>query len=82
MTIAPFAPEAEASRRHFAALRVLREKLQTEFRAELPQLSMGMSGDYAVAVEEGATLVRVGTAIFGTRRGKAWKPSEDAVFPE
>jgi PLP dependent protein len=82
MTIAPFATEAEASRRHFVALRALREKLASEFRAELPQLSMGMSGDYIVAVEEGATLVRVGTAIFGTRRGKAWKPSADAVFQE
>ena len=38
-----------------------------------------MSGDYAVAVEEGATLVRVGTAIFGTRSGKAWKPAADGA---
>ena len=75
MTIAPFAPEAEASRPHFVALRQLRDQLQTAFRVPLPQLSMGMSGDYAVAIEEGATLVRVGTAIFGTRRGKAWKPA-------
>lgn len=67
MTIAPFAPEPEPSRRHFAALRELRDQLQDEFRAPLPQLSMGMSGDYTVAVEEGATLVRVGTAIFGAR---------------
>ena len=74
MTIAPFAPEAEASRPHFAALRELRDQLQTEFRLPLPRLSMGMSGDFAVAIEEGATLIRVGTAIFGTRSGKAWKP--------
>jgi PLP dependent protein len=80
MTIAPFAPEAEASRPHFAALRVLREKMEQEFRVPLPRLSMGMSGDFVVAVEEGATLVRVGTAIFGTRRGKAWKPAGDAAF--
>jgi pyridoxal phosphate enzyme (YggS family) len=79
MTIAPFAPEAEASRPHFVALRELRDQLQTEFRLPLPRLSMGMSGDYAVAIEEGATLVRVGTAIFGTRRGKAWKPGAEAV---
>jgi hypothetical protein len=72
-TIAPFAPEAEASRRHFAALRECRDRLATEFRVPLPQLSMGMSGDFVVAVEEGATLVRVGTAIFGTRRGKGWR---------
>jgi len=80
MTIAPLAPEAEASRPHFAALRVLRERIEKEFRVRLPRLSMGMSGDFAVAVEEGATLVRVGTAIFGTRRGKAWKPTGDAAF--
>jgi pyridoxal phosphate enzyme (YggS family) len=83
MTIAPFAPEAEASRAHFVALRELREQLQTEFRLPLPRLSMGMSGDYAVAIEEGATLVRVGTAIFGARSGKAWKPTaESATFDD
>ncbi|MBA3833074.1 MAG: YggS family pyridoxal phosphate-dependent enzyme [Chthoniobacterales bacterium] len=67
MTIPPLAPEAEASRRYFAALRELRDELETEFNVKLPQLSMGMSGDFAVAIEEGATLVRVGTAIFGRR---------------
>jgi len=82
MTIAPLAREAEASRPHFAALRVLREKIEMEFRVPLPRLSMGMSGDFAVAVEEGATLVRVGTAIFGTRRGKAWKPAGAAASSE
>lgn len=83
MTIAPFAPEPEPSRQHFAALRELRDRLQTEFRVPLPRLSMGMSGDYAVAIEEGATLVRVGTAIFGTRSGKAWKPAaESATFDD
>ena len=83
MTIAPLAPDAEASRPHFAALRQLHDQLQTEFRVPLPRLSMGMSGDYAVAIEEGATLVRVGTAIFGTRRGKAWKPAaESATFDD
>ena len=74
MTIAPFAPEAEASRPYFVALRNLRDQVQEEFRVPLPRLSMGMSGDYGVAIEEGATLVRVGTAIFGARSGKAWKP--------
>ena len=67
MTIPPFAPEAEVSRRYFVALRELREELEAEFGIGLSQLSMGMSGDYAVAIEEGATLVRVGTAIFGER---------------
>ena len=79
MTIAPLAPAAEASRPHFVTLRQLRDTLQTEFRLPLPQLSMGMSGDYIVAVEEGATLVRVGTAIFGTRSGKAWKPAAEGA---
>jgi len=67
MTIPPLAPEAEMSRRHFVALRELRDQLETEFNLRLPQLSMGMSGDYPIAIEEGATLVRVGTAIFGSR---------------
>jgi len=74
MTIPPFAPDAESSRKYFAALRELRDRLSSEFRAPLPELSMGMSGDFAVAVEEGATFVRVGTALFGERQGKAWKP--------
>lgn len=75
MTIAPYAEEAESSRRYFAALRELRDGLQTEFRVPLPRLSMGMSGDFEVAIEEGATLVRVGTAIFGKRSGKGWRPA-------
>ena len=67
MTIPPLAKEAENSRRHFVRLRELRDQLQQEFAVQLPQLSMGMTNDYAVAIEEGATLVRVGTAIFGER---------------
>lgn len=67
MTIPPLAPEAEASRPYFAALRELRNQLEMDFNVRLPELSMGMSGDYEIAIEEGATLVRVGTAIFGER---------------
>jgi hypothetical protein len=67
MTIPPLAPEAKSSRVHFAALRELRDQLEEEFDVKLTELSMGMSGDFAVAIEEGATLVRVGTAIFGSR---------------
>ncbi|MEY2506991.1 MAG: dependent protein [Verrucomicrobiota bacterium] len=67
MTIPPLAAEPEASRPFFVALRSLRESLEKEFPADLPRLSMGMSGDFVVAIEEGATLVRVGTAIFGRR---------------
>lgn len=67
MTIPPLAPEAEASRKYFSALRDLRDQFAARFQVKLPQLSMGMSGDFTVAIEEGATLVRVGTAIFGKR---------------
>jgi len=74
MAIPPFSPKAEDSRRYFAALRELRDGLQQKLRVGLPELSIGMSGDYEVAIEEGATLVRVGTAIFGERKGKTWKP--------
>ena len=70
MTIPPLSEEPEASRKYFVQLRELRDRLQTEFRVDLAQLSMGMTQDYAVAVEEGATLVRVGTAIFGERSKK------------
>jgi len=67
MTVPQIAEEAEASRKYFVELRKLRDRLQTEFHVDLAQLSMGMTQDFAVAVEEGATLVRVGTAIFGDR---------------
>ena len=70
MTIPPMAEEAEASRKYFVQLRQLRDRLQTEFRVDLAQLSMGMTQDFPIAVEEGATLVRVGTAIFGQRSKK------------
>src|SRR5205823_4154452 len=73
MCIPPIAEEAEASRKYFVALREERDRLQTEFHVDLAQLSMGMTQDFAVAVEEGATLVRVGTAIFGERT----KPKRD-----
>jgi len=68
MCIPPLAEEAEISRKYFVELRELRDALEKEFQVKLPQLSMGMTNDYGVAVEEGATLVRVGTAIFGERR--------------
>lgn len=70
MCIPPIADEAEASRKYFVVLRELRDRVQTEFHVDLAQLSMGMTQDFAVAVEEGATLVRVGTAIFGERSRK------------
>ncbi|MDQ6859541.1 MAG: YggS family pyridoxal phosphate-dependent enzyme [Verrucomicrobiota bacterium] len=67
MCIPPFAPEAEDSRPYFVMLRELRDQLEREFDLKLAELSMGMSNDYEVAIEEGATFVRVGTAIFGSR---------------
>lgn len=70
MTIPPFVEEAERSRKYFIQLRELRDRLQTEFRVDLVQLSMGTTQDFPVAIEEGATLVRVGTAIFGERRAR------------
>jgi len=69
MLIPPLGEEAEASRPHFAALRALRDAERAKARAnvDLLHLSMGMSHDLEVAIAEGATLVRVGTAIFGER---------------
>ena len=77
MTIPPIADEAEASRKYFVELRELRDRLQTEFHVDLAQLSMGMTQDFAIAVEEGATLVRVGTAIFGKRSKTQKKEATD-----
>jgi pyridoxal phosphate enzyme (YggS family) len=79
MTIPPLADKAEASRRYFVELRQLRDRLQTEFHVDLPQLSMGMTQDFPIAVEEGATLVRVGTAIFG-ERSKKQKATDEHGF--
>jgi pyridoxal phosphate enzyme (YggS family) len=67
MAIPPWVDDPEASRPSFRALRELRDRLQAEVGVVLPELSMGMSHDYEVAVAEGATMVRVGTAIFGPR---------------
>jgi pyridoxal phosphate enzyme (YggS family) len=73
MTIPPLADDPEASRPHFAALRALREREAARPRphVELRELSMGMSEDLEVAVAEGATFVRIGTAIFGSRADSA-----------
>ena len=69
MTMAPFTPEdkIEETRPVFAGLRELRDKMETEFGVSLPRLSMGMTNDYRVAVEEGATWIRLGTVLFGAR---------------
>jgi pyridoxal phosphate enzyme (YggS family) len=68
MTIAPLVSNPEEVRPVFRALRELRDGLQRETGISLAELSMGMSDDFEVAIEEGATMVRVGRAIFGDRR--------------
>ncbi len=71
MTVPPYDDEIERVRRHFAAMRTLRDELAEAHRIDLPELSMGMSHDYSVAIAEGATLVRVGSLIFGRRANPA-----------
>jgi PLP dependent protein len=70
MCIPPLAVESEDSRKFFVQVRELRDSLEKEFNMKLPQLSMGMTQDFSIGIEEGATLVRVGTAIFGERSKK------------
>jgi pyridoxal phosphate enzyme (YggS family) len=67
MCIPPFKENADAARPHFRRLRELRDELAERLGRGLPVLSMGMSHDFEAAIEEGATEVRVGTALFGTR---------------
>jgi len=72
MTVPPWAPNPEKVRPIFRQLRELKEKCEQVLGAPLPHLSMGMSGDFEIAIEEGATIVRIGTALFGARP----KPAE------
>ncbi|MCI0748107.1 MAG: YggS family pyridoxal phosphate-dependent enzyme [Verrucomicrobia subdivision 3 bacterium] len=67
MTVAPWSAEPEKVRPVFRKLREIKEQCEQKLGAPLPYLSMGMSGDFEVAVEEGATIVRIGTALFGPR---------------
>lgn len=67
MTIPPFTADPEKARIHFSSLRKLRDRLQQETGTPLPELSMGMSHDFEIAIEEGSTFVRVGSDIFGSR---------------
>ncbi len=67
MGMAPWSPEPEKARSVFRRLRELRQECEQRLGAPLPHLSMGMSGDFEVAIEEGATMVRIGTALFGNR---------------
>lgn len=67
MTVPPWSPNPEQSRPHFRRARELKAQCEQILGAPLPQLSMGMSGDFEIAIEEGATIIRVGTALFGNR---------------
>jgi len=75
MTMAPYGANPEDARPFFAALRRLREELEQQTGTSLPELSMGMSGDFEAAVAEGSTIVRVGSAVFGERPQK--RPATD-----
>ena len=68
LTIPPWTPDPEKVRPVFRQLRELKQRCEDILGAPLPQLSMGMTGDFEVAIEEGATIVRIGTALFGERR--------------
>ena len=67
MTVPPYVTDPEKARPHFRRLRELKVQCEQILGAPLPHLSMGMSGDFEAAIEEGATLVRIGTALFGPR---------------
>lgn len=82
MTMAPFSESPEDARPCFRRLRELRDATEKKFGLVLPRLSMGMSGDYEVAVEEGATWLRLGTALFGERpKVKAVRAAADDPPP-
>jgi len=68
MTVGPYPVEEKKSRRAFALLRELKDKMEQEFDIQLPVLSMGMTEDYEYAIMEGSTLLRIGRGIFGERR--------------
>jgi pyridoxal phosphate enzyme (YggS family) len=77
MTVPPWSPIAENVRPVFRQICELKKRTEEVLGAPLPHLSMGMSGDFEVAIEEGATIVRIGTALFGPR-SKLQKSTEDA----
>ncbi len=84
MTMAPFVPpeKVEQTRPFFRRLRELRDEMEAKFAAGLPRLSMGMSGDFEVAVEEGATWVRLGTVLFGERpKNRIARVADDDGLP-
>ncbi len=76
MTMAPWSPESEKARPIFRRLRELKEACEKILNAPLAHLSMGMSGDFEVAIEEGATIIRLGTILFGPRSSPKLTPGE------
>ena len=78
MAVPPPPAEPEASRQHFRIVREVRDHTANRLGVELPHLSMGMSDDFTVAVEEGATWLRLGRALFGARGPGAWRPGSSA----
>jgi len=74
MTIGPFLPDPEGSRPMFRRLRMLKEEISllNQPNVWMKHLSMGMTGDFEVAIDEGATIIRIGTAIFGSRTNRTW----------
>jgi PLP dependent protein len=77
MTVPPWTAEPETARPHFQRLRELKKQCEEILTAPLPHLSMGMSGDFEVAIEEGATMVRIGTALFGPRTTAKMRAAAD-----
>jgi pyridoxal phosphate enzyme (YggS family) len=77
MTVAPWTPEPEKIRPVFQRLRELKGECEQILGAPLPHLSMGMSGDFEVAVEEGATIIRLGTAVMGPRKSAAARARDE-----
>jgi pyridoxal phosphate enzyme (YggS family) len=83
MTVPPFTENPEGARPYFRRLREIRDRLSDRFGKPLPELSMGMTHDFEIAVEEGATEVRVGTALFGPRElvRRLHRRGLDVIFP-
>jgi len=77
ITVPPYVTDPEKARPHFRRLRELKIQCEQKLGAPLPHLSMGMSGDFEVAIEEGATMVRIGTALFGPRVAAKMRPPAD-----
>lgn len=79
MTMPPLSEDPERARGFFRALRLLRDRCRAQTGFELPELSMGMSADFEIAIEEGATWIRIGTDLFGPRPPRAKPDYEEST---